>query len=118
MIRVLAAVSVFLAAQAHALKSGDLYEYCNHDSKEVKGFCNGFFVGTLDAHLSAQIAKRHFDGEPLCFDWTDYSAGQLKAYFEMLYRSEELSADQDPAYYLMGKVFREMTCAAEKERID
>ena len=106
-----ACIFVGFSGKSHAFTSKQIMDTCKSES--LQDFCEGFFVGVSDAHLSSMILLRVLNKKPDCAEWKTYSAGMLRSAFEAEYNSQykAFQPGEDPSFWMMRQVMTNGDCA-------
>ena len=106
-----ACIFVGFSGKSNAFSSKEIMDSC--ESESLQDFCEGFFVGVLDAHLSSMILISTLNKGPDCAEWKTYSAGMLRSAFQAEYNSpyKSFQPGEDPAFWMINQVMTNGDCA-------
>jgi len=106
-----ACIFVGFSTKSNAFTSKQIMDSCTSES--LQDFCDGFFLGVTDAHLTSMILISTLNEGPDCAEWKAYSAGMLRSAFEAEYNSpyKSFQPGEDPAFWMINQVMTNGDCA-------
>ena len=105
-----ACIFVGFSGKSNAFTSKQIMDSCKSES--LQDFCDGFFLGVTDAHVSSMFLVRAINEDPICAEWKTYSAGMLRSAFEAEYNSQykAFQPGEDPSFWMINQVMQNAGC--------
>ena len=105
-----ACIFVGFSGKSNAFTSKQIMDSCKSES--LQDFCDGFFLGVTDAHVSSMFLVRAINEDPICAEWKTYSAGLLRSAFEAEYNSQykAFQPGEDPSFWMINQVMQNAGC--------
>ena len=110
-----ACIFVGFSGKSNAFTSKQIMDSCKSES--LQDFCDGFFIGVTDAHVSSMILVRILNDQPNCIEWKTYSAGMLRSAFEAEYNSQykAFQPGEDPSFWMINQVMQNAACISVEQ---
>ena len=105
-----ACIFVGFSGKSNAFTSKQIMDSCKSES--LQDFCDGFFLGVTDAHVSSMFLVRAINEDPVCAEWKNYSAGMLRSAFEAEYNAQykAFQPGEDPSFWMINQVMQNAGC--------